>query len=67
MQHYYVSIQASDGDHVVHVPRCTHLPEPDQRIYLGAFTDCRDALTAAMSRYENSNGCSWCCSACHSG
>lgn len=67
MQHYYVNTQEhSGGDHIVHVPRCTHLPEPGHRIYLGSFTDCRDALDAAKSHFEKANGCYWCCSACHS-
>lgn len=67
MQHYYVNTQESNGDHIVHVPRCTHLPEPDHRIYLGTFSDCRDALSAAKAHFKNSNGCYWCCSACHTG
>lgn len=68
MQHYYVNTQEhANGQHIVHVPRCTHLPEASHRIYLGAFTKCGDALAAARNHFENANGCYWCCSDCHSG
>ncbi len=65
MQHYYVSKQAqSNGHHEVHVPRCVHLPETDNRIYLGSFTNCGDALREAKSHFQTAAGCKWCCSEC---
>ena len=68
MQHYYVSKQEqSNGNHEIHVPRCAHLPDANDRIYLGTFTNCRDALHTARSHYEKSNGCYWCCNTCHTG
>ena len=68
MQHYYVNKQAhKNGEHEVHTPRCTYLPEGDDGIYLGAFVTCKEALEAARAHFEKVNGCSWCCGACHSG
>ncbi|HYD59047.1 MAG TPA: hypothetical protein VEC35_01745 [Noviherbaspirillum sp.] len=66
MQHYYVDNQAKEnGVHEVHTPRCSYLPEGENGLYLGSFTNCSDALHAASGHYEKVNGCSWCCSTCH--
>jgi len=62
VQHYYVSKQAqSNGNHEVHVPRCTYLPEGDSSQYLGAFINCNEAVRAARSVYEKVAGCQICC------
>lgn len=48
---------------------CTHLPLYENRISLGNFDNCRDALAKAKSEYPKSkddiDGCYWCCNACH--
>jgi hypothetical protein len=68
VQHYYINTHEQvNGQHVVHVPRCNYFPEEKDRIYLGAFTSCHDALKAAKSHYDKSNGCPWCCTDCHTG
>jgi len=68
VQHYYVNKQAQEnGDHEVHVPRCTYLPEGDNGLYLGAFISCDEAIQAARQHFEKVNGCHWCCSTCHTG
>lgn len=62
MQHYYVAKQeTSNGEHEVHVPRCVHLPDADDRVYLGTFSNCGDALRQAQAHFEKSTGCRWCC------
>ncbi|HJV50869.1 MAG TPA: hypothetical protein VJ652_05405 [Noviherbaspirillum sp.] len=62
MQHYYVEKQEkANGAHEIHVPRCTYLPEADDRIYLGTFTNCADALRAAQTHYDKAASCRWCC------
>lgn len=61
MQHYYVSKDQSKGTHEIHVPRCSYLPEADDRVYLGSFTTCSDALQQARSRFAGAKGCQWCC------
>ena len=62
MQHYYVSkLEQSNRHHEVHVPRCASFPEPEERIYLGTFTRCSDAVQAAKAHFEDACGCPLCC------
>lgn len=64
MASYYVNNQAqSNGDHEVHVLTCSYLPS--DRKYLGDFSSCSPAVTEAKKTYKQSNGCAYCCSACH--
>ena len=48
---------------------CTHLPLLKNRISLGNFNNCQDALKKAKDIYPRSksdiDGCYWCCNACH--
>lgn len=63
---YYVNQNAqSNGDHEVHTYNCTHGPEDWNRIYLGDYTSCGEAVRKAKTIYWKSNGCYYCCSACH--
>ncbi len=63
---YYVNENAqNNGDHEVHKSTCSRLPEPENRYYLGDFSNCRDAVAAAKKRYSQSNGCYWCSPECH--
>ncbi|MDN3686471.1 hypothetical protein [Cyclobacterium jeungdonense] len=65
-ENYYVNTNAqSNGDHEVHVESCDHLPESQNRKALGRFTRCQDAVKTAKEAYQNSNGCFYCCPACH--
>jgi len=67
MQHYYVNKQAQpNGEHEVHVPRCTYVAEGEDAVHLGTFVNCKEALQAAHAYYEKVNGCAWCCQDCHS-
>jgi hypothetical protein len=67
VQHYYVSkLEQSNGNHEVHVPRCTYFPDPEERVYLGTFTRCDDAVEAAKKMFTNSRGCSCCCNSAES-
>lgn len=64
MQDYYVNNEAqSNGDHEVHVSTCTWLPT--NRKYLGQFSSCYGAVSEAKKTYSQSNGCYFCCNACH--
>ncbi|HJV52087.1 MAG TPA: hypothetical protein VJ652_11535 [Noviherbaspirillum sp.] len=64
MQHYYVNKEAKPGGHhEVHVPRCIHLPEANDRVYLGAFISASEAMRQALSHYGDARGCRWCCNA----
>lgn len=64
MQHYYVDKRTqAEGGHQVHVPRCIHLPDNEDRIYLGSFVRNTEALAAARHYFNDSCGCPWCCQA----
>lgn len=66
MSSYYVNRNAqSNGDHEVHRSGCSYLPAVENRIYLGEFTNCADAVRAAKSHYHRVNGCYFCSNACH--
>ncbi|HEU4576399.1 MAG TPA: hypothetical protein VFS36_15460 [Chitinophagaceae bacterium] len=63
---YYVSkIREANGDHEVHESTCDWLPIPENRIFLGEFTSCREAVTAAKKYYTQVNGCYYCSNECH--
>ena len=64
---YYVNKNAqSNGDNEVHGNPCDWMPLPANRIYLGSFDKCEDAVTAAKKLYpKTANGCIHCSKACH--
>jgi len=53
------------GEHEVHQTGCKHMPEPENRKYLGVFASCRGAMVAAKNEYDNVDGCFYCCKNCH--
>lgn len=66
MDNYYVNKNAqSNGDHEVHKGSCIWLPDVDNRIYLGYFSNCRDAMREAKKYYSDVDGCYYCCEECH--
>lgn len=66
MASYYVNKEEQkNGDHEVHVASCSYLPGTANRLYLGEFDNCEDAVAAAMKIYPQSNGCYFCCYECH--
>ncbi len=66
MSSYYVNKNAqSNGDHEVHEGGCSWLPAPSNRIYLGEHSGCAPAVKEAKRYYSQSNGCYFCCNACH--
>ncbi len=68
MAMYYVNKQAqSNGDHEVHKRDCSYLPAEENRIYLGSFDNCHDAVREAKKHYTQVNGCYWCSKECHTG
>ncbi|MCY4089141.1 MAG: hypothetical protein OXF49_03405 [Candidatus Saccharibacteria bacterium] len=65
---YYVNRNAqSNGDHEVHVPSCSHCPNPENRIYLGTFSNCWAAVREAKKYFSQANGCYYCVNPCHTG
>lgn len=68
MAYYYVNKNAqSNGDHEVHVSGCGHSPASENRLSLGNFDNCAAAVREAKKTYSQSNGCYYCCLACHTG
>ncbi len=66
MATYYVNKNTDNqGDHEVHADSCGHLPNAENRIYLGIFSNCDDAVIAAKTHFPNVNGCYHCSRACH--
>lgn len=65
MNYYVNKNEQSNGDHEVHKSNCSWLPDTENRIYLGNFTNCSEAVKEAKKRYSQSNGCYYCSRACH--
>jgi hypothetical protein len=66
MARYYVNKNAQDnGDHEVHEAGCSYLPATSNRIDLGLFTRCQEAVKEAKKHYTQSDGCYYCSLACH--
>lgn len=64
---YYVHTKTDNqGDHEVHKETCDYLPAASNRAYLGEYSNCSDAVSKAKSMgYKPTNGCYYCCNACH--
>ena len=68
MDKYYVNKRAqSNGDHEVHKTGCGYMPNSENKIYLGEFSNCHSAVSAARKYYSQVNGCYYCCRPCHTG
>ncbi|PNM13100.1 hypothetical protein A6J64_014260 [Yersinia enterocolitica] len=66
MTKYYVNSKKQDnGDNEVHTAECRFLPSSDNRVYLGEFSSCSPAVTAAKDKGYHANGCIHCCKPCH--
>ena len=66
MASYYVNKNAqSNGDHEVHTTGCSFLPKIENRIYLGEFDNCKDAVEQAKKHYTQVDGCYYCSRDCH--
>ncbi|MFT7900241.1 hypothetical protein VBY74_09680 [Tenacibaculum ascidiaceicola] len=66
MARYYVNKNAqANGDHEVHKLECSWIPKVENRIYLGEFDNCKDAVKEAKKYYSKVNGCYYCSKECH--
>lgn len=66
MATYYVNTNAQpNGDHEVHRSDCNYLPQQTNRLYLGEYISCRDAVARARAYYNKVNGCYYCSRECH--
>lgn len=63
---YYVNKnEQSNGKHEVHTAACSNLPDSENRLYLGNFSSCHQAIRAAKKFYKIIDGCSICSEKCH--
>lgn len=68
MDSYYVNKnEQSNGDHEVHTGSCQYLPTVDNRIYLGYYSSCQEAINKAKEHYSKVDGCYFCSKPCHKG
>jgi len=66
MTPYYVNKNPQpNGDHEVHESGCEWMPEPQNRQYLGDFSNCHPAVVAAKKIYPTADGCAHCSPECH--
>lgn len=61
--HYVNKNAQTNGDHEVHVASCAFFPS--DTVNLGDHATCHTAVAAAKAYYAQSNGCFYCCNACH--
>lgn len=59
------------GRHEIHTSTCSYLPNLENRIPVGTFNNCHEAIRHMEAKYSNDNfnfdGCYWCSTACHKG
>jgi len=68
MASYYVNKNPqTNGDHEVHQQNCSFIPSLSNRLYLGEFYNCTDAVTESRKHFTQTNGCYYCSKACHTG
>lgn len=61
---YWVNKKAqANGDHEVHEAGCPYLPL--ERVFLGDFYSCYDAIKVARKVYKQVDGCYHCSNPCH--
>jgi hypothetical protein len=66
MPNYYVNKKAqTTGEHEVHKEGCPTPPDSANRLNLGFFTHCRDAVNEGRKYYTNIDGCKNCSPECH--
>jgi len=57
-----------NGDHEVHVEGAgACMPDLANQVDLGIHPSCFSAVLKAKEIYPRSNGCAFCCTACHTG
>lgn len=66
MKTYYVHTRKdAEGDYEVHAYGCDKMPESENRVYLGLFSNCENAVVEAKKYRNPVNGCIHCCTTCH--
>jgi hypothetical protein len=61
MKSYYVRIKPQlNGTYAVHREDCPFLPSKENRIYLGKYSSCFEALKHAKMYFREATGCYFC-------
>ncbi|MBK7128317.1 MAG: hypothetical protein IPM74_12190 [Crocinitomicaceae bacterium] len=63
---YYVNVKTeSDGSHQMHTTYCAFRPSAESnRIEVGKFSSCNEALIKAHAIFDLVRACHFCCHAC---
>jgi hypothetical protein len=66
MELYYVNVNAAKtGEHEVHTWLCANVPGLNNRLLVGSFDHCKDALKEAKKIFPHVDGCARCCPECN--
>lgn len=66
MARYYVNKNAQDnGDHEVHKWGFDWMPNESNRLYLGDYDNCFEAVRKARTYFVQVNSCFYCSRECH--
>jgi hypothetical protein len=66
MGNYYVDKNIGhNGEHEVHEAGCLHMPDINDKEYLGSFPNCADAVIKAKKTYPAADGCGHCSNECY--
>lgn len=66
MPAYYVNKNCqSSGEHEVHREGCSMMPDFNNRIYLGYFSNAINAVREARKIFNNVDGCYYCSKEAH--
>ena len=66
MGNYYVDKNVGrNGEHEVHEAGCLHMPDVNDKEYLGSFPNCADAVIMAKKTYPAADGCGHCSNECY--
>ena len=65
MRYYLNRNPQSDGYHEVQQEGCSFLPNPANRIFLGNFASCEEAMVEARKYFSKVDGCFYCSRPCH--
>ncbi|MFZ2072746.1 MAG: hypothetical protein WAV10_03660 [Minisyncoccia bacterium] len=71
MSRYIINQNAQPtGENEIHNDEkgvCDHLPNPENRILIGYYSTCQEAIIAARTMWPKNiiDGCAYCCPACN--
>lgn len=66
MARYFVNKKPqAGGEHEIHREGCTYMPEENNKMFLGSFSNCYEAVEEAKKFYISVDGCFYCSNACH--